>query len=76
MSDMKQSSRIKMLCDRGASALEYVGAVIVAAVVVGAVLAGIQSFDLKKAITDSLTTITNGQAGGGDGDGDGGGDGT
>lgn len=45
--------------DRGASALEYVGMVIVAAIVVGAVIAAIKEADLQSKLTDAINKILN-----------------
>lgn len=46
--------------EKGASALEYVGMVIVAAIIVGAIVTTIQGVDVAGALKTAITTILGG----------------
>ncbi len=58
--------------ERGASALEYVGMVLVAAVIVGAVYGAVQGDVIKTAVGNAIKTIVTGPSAGGGGGEDGG----
>ena len=45
--------------ERGASALEYVGMLIVAAIIVGAIISVIKPDTIKTAVQDAVDTILN-----------------
>lgn len=51
--------RARVGSDRGASALEYIGAVIVAGLVVTAMVAGIGQVDIEGAVKRQAEKITN-----------------